>query len=77
MEAEEGERAATQRVYDQAQCDYSAQVLGDRAHGLPEEPLIGSIGPLPTQRFLFGGLVPAPAFATPENGGLRARGFEP
>ena len=51
MEAEEGERAATQRVYDQAQRDYSAQVLGDRAHGLPEEPPIGSIGPLPTQRF--------------------------
>ena len=31
MEAEEGERAATQRIYDQAQRDYSAQVLGDRA----------------------------------------------
>ena len=31
MEAEEGEPAATQRVYDQAQIAYSAQVLGDRA----------------------------------------------
>ena len=51
MEPEEEERSAAQRVYDKAQFDYSAQVLGDRALGLPEEPTIGSIGPLPTQRF--------------------------
>ena len=51
MDAEEVERSAAQVAYDQAQRDYSTQVLGDRAHGLPEEPPIGSIGPLPTQRF--------------------------